>query len=193
MNFLLPDIFGDSEEFDSWFNAKTMSDDTEVIARLHKMLRAFMLRRLKADVEKSLLPKKEITMYVGLSKMQKEWYKKILTKDIDLLNAAGKGERMRLLNILMQLRKCTNHPYLFDGAGIDKYHYVYISNVILEPGPPYTTDQHLVDNCGKLKVLDMLLAKLKANGDRVLIFSQMTTVLGLIFHLKIRMLLHKIA
>ena len=60
--------------------------------------------------------------------MQKEWYKKLLTKDIDLLNSAGKGERMRLLNILMQLRKCTNHPYLFDGA---------------EPGPPYTTDQHI--------------------------------------------------
>merc|ERR1719192_2576315 len=104
-------------------------------------------------------------MYVGLSKMQKEWYKKILTKDIDLLNAAGKGERMRLLNILMQLRKCTNHPYLFDGA---------------EPGPPYTTDQHIVDNSGKLKVLDQLLTKLKQNGDRVLIFSQMTTVLDII-------------
>ena len=39
---------------------------------------------------------------------------------------------MRLMNILMHLRKCTNHPYLFDGA---------------EPGPPYTTDQHIVDNC----------------------------------------------
>ena len=99
-----------------------------MITMLHKMLRPFLLRRLKADVEKSLLPKKEITIYVGLSKMQKQWYKKLLTKDIDLLNSSGKGERMRLLNILMQLRKCTNHPYLFDGA---------------EPGPPYTTEQHI--------------------------------------------------
>jgi len=165
LNFLLPDIFGNSEEFDSWFNTKKMSDDKDVITMLHKMLRPFLLRRLKADVEKSLLPKKEITIYVGLSKMQKQWYKKLLTKDIDLLNSAGKGERMRLLNILMQLRKCTNHPYLFDGA---------------EPGPPYTTDQHIVDNSGKLKVLDQLLTKLKQNGDRVLIFSQMTTVLDII-------------
>ena len=55
----------------------------------------------------------------------------LLSKDIDILNGAGRLERMRLLNILMQLRKCTNHPYLFDGA---------------EPGPPYTTDQHMVDN-----------------------------------------------
>jgi len=50
-------------------------------------------------------------------------------KDIDIVNGAGKIEKMRLQNILMQLRKCSNHPYLFDGA---------------EPGPPYTTDEHLV-------------------------------------------------
>ena len=37
-------------------------------------------------------------------------------KDIDVVNGAGKSDKMRLLNILMQLRKCTNHPYLFDGA-----------------------------------------------------------------------------
>lgn len=37
-------------------------------------------------------------------------------KDIDVVNGAGKSDKMRLLNILMQLRKCANHPYLFDGA-----------------------------------------------------------------------------
>lgn len=165
LNFLLPDIFDSAENFDDYFNIKKMNDDSDVVTRLHTMLRPFLLRRLKADVEKSLLPKKEITLFSGMTKMQKEWYKKLLTKDIDLLNSSGKGERMRLMNILMHLRKCTNHPYLFDGA---------------EPGPPYTTDQHIVDNCGKMRVLDKLLTKLKANGDRVLIFSQMTTVLDII-------------
>ncbi len=43
-------------------------------------------------------------------------YTKILMKDIDVVNGAGKSDKMRLLNILMQLRKCSNHPYLFDGA-----------------------------------------------------------------------------
>ena len=43
-------------------------------------------------------------------------YTKILMKDIDIVNGAGKTDKMRLLNILMQLRKCCNHPYLFDGA-----------------------------------------------------------------------------
>ena len=55
-------------------------------------------------------------IYLGLSKMQREIYTKILMKDIDIVNCAGKTEKMRLLNILMQLRKCCNHPYLFDGA-----------------------------------------------------------------------------
>ena len=104
-------------------------------------------------------------MFVGLSEMQREWYTKILSKDIDIVNGAGKVDRMRLLNILMQLRKCCNHPYLFDGA---------------EPGPPYTTDYHLVKNSGKLVVLDKLLLKFQAQGSRVLIFSQMTRVLDIL-------------
>ena len=43
-------------------------------------------------------------------------YTRILLKDIDLVNGAGRTEKMRLLNIMMQLRKCCNHPYLFEGA-----------------------------------------------------------------------------
>lgn len=72
-------------------------------------------------MEKALLPKKEVKIFVGLSAMQRQWYTKLLMKDIDVVNGAGKTDRMRLLNILMQLRKCCNHPYLFDGAepGID--------------------------------------------------------------------------
>ena len=47
-------------------------------------------------------------------------------------------------------------------------------------GPPYTTDQHLVDNSGKLRVLDKLLVRLQQEGSRVLIFSQMTRVLDIL-------------
>lgn len=98
--------------------------------------------------------------------MQRDWYTKVLSKEIDILNGAGKVEKMRLLNILMQLRKCCNHPYLFDGA---------------EEGPPYNPDlQHMVDNGGKLMVLDKLLTKLQAQGSRVLIFSQMTRMLDIL-------------
>ena len=92
-------------------------------------------------------------------------YTKILMKDIDIVNGAGKVEKMRLQNILMQLRKCVNHPYLFDGA---------------EPGPPYTTDEHIIQNSGKMRVLDKFLPKLQEQGSRVLIFTQMTRILDIL-------------
>uniref|UniRef100_A0AAY4ENF1 SWI/SNF related, matrix associated, actin dependent regulator of chromatin, subfamily a, member 1 n=1 Tax=Denticeps clupeoides TaxID=299321 RepID=A0AAY4ENF1_9TELE len=165
LNFLLPDVFNSANDFDSWFDTNNCLGDQKLVERLHAVLRPFLLRRIKADVEKSLPPKKEVKIYLGLSKMQREWYTRILMKDIDILNSAGKMDKMRLLNILMQLRKCCNHPYLFDGA---------------EPGPPYTTDTHLVTNSGKMVALDKLLPKVKEQGSRVLIFSQMTRVLDIL-------------
>ncbi|KAH3675113.1 hypothetical protein WICMUC_002769 [Wickerhamomyces mucosus] len=174
LNFILPDVFSDSEAFDQWFLASnenntpdSENNQDQIIQQLHKVLKPFLLRRIKNDVEKSLLPKKEVNLYIGLSEMQKTWYRKILEKDIDAVNGAnGKKEsKTRLLNIVMQLRKCCNHPYLFEGA---------------EPGPPYTTDEHLVYNSQKLKVLDHLMKKLQKEGSRVLIFSQMSRVLDIL-------------
>lgn len=168
LNFLLPDIFSDSQDFDEWFSKETDEEDQEkIVKQLHTVLQPFLLRRIKSDVETSLLPKKELNVYVGMSPMQKKWYRQILEKDIDAVNAdsGSKESKTRLLNIVMQLRKCCNHPYLFDGA---------------EPGPPYTTDEHLVYNSEKLKVLDKLLRKLKEAGSRVLIFSQMSRVLDIL-------------
>ncbi|CCD25527.1 chromatin-remodeling ATPase ISW1 NDAI_0F02090 [Naumovozyma dairenensis CBS 421] len=168
LNFLLPDIFADSQDFDEWFSSETTEDDQDkIVKQLHTVLQPFLLRRLKNDVETSLLPKKELNLYVGMSSMQKKWYKQILEKDIDAVNGSNvnKESKTRLLNIVMQLRKCCNHPYLFDGA---------------EPGPPYTTDEHLIYNSAKLKVLDKLLKKMKEEGSRVLIFSQMSRVLDIL-------------
>ncbi|KAJ4469035.1 SNF2 family N-terminal domain-containing protein [Lentinula edodes] len=139
----------------------------KVVEALHKILRPFLLRRVKADVEKGLLPKKEINIYVPLTPMQRRWYRSVLEKDIDAVNGlTGKKEgKTRLMNLVMQLRKVTCHPYLFDGA---------------EPGPPYTTDEHLIENSGKMVILDRLLVKMKAKGSRVLIFSQMSRVLDIL-------------
>jgi SWI/SNF-related matrix-associated actin-dependent regulator of chromatin subfamily A member 5 len=166
LNFLLPDVFGDSEAFDQWFSGQDRDQDA-VVQQLHKVLRPFLLRRVKSDVEKSLLPKKEINVYLGMSDMQVKWYQKILEKDIDAVNGAGgkRESKTRLLNIVMQLRKCCNHPYLFEGA---------------EPGPPYTTDEHLVYNSAKMVVLDKLLARMQKQGSRVLIFSQMSRLLDIL-------------
>lgn len=168
LNFLLPDIFSDAQDFDDWFSSESTEEDQDkIVKQLHTVLQPFLLRRIKSDVETSLLPKKELNLYVGMSSMQKKWYKKILEKDLDAVNGSNgsKESKTRLLNIMMQLRKCCNHPYLFDGA---------------EPGPPYTTDEHLVYNAAKLQVLDKLLKKLKGEGSRVLIFSQMSRLLDIL-------------
>ncbi|KAL0735569.1 hypothetical protein Bca4012_011779 [Brassica carinata] len=163
LNFLLPEVFSSAETFDEWFQISGENDQQEVVQQLHKVLRPFLLRRLKSDVEKGLPPKKETILKVGLSQMQKQYYKALLQKDLEVVN--GGGERKRLLNIAMQLRKCCNHPYLFQGA---------------EPGPPYTTGDHLVTNAGKMILLDKLLPKLKERDSRVLIFSQMTRLLDIL-------------
>ena len=170
LNFLMPDVFSSSQEFDEWFSSSGDNQQKEhIIQQLRKLLSPFLLRRIKSDVEKALLPKKEINLYVQLSDMQRLWYQKILEKDIDAINGsfiAGKKEgKTRLMNIVMQLRKVSNHPYLFDGA---------------EPGPPYSTGSHIIENSGKMRVLDKLLENLKKAGSRVLLFSQMSRMLDIL-------------
>ncbi|KAF5385038.1 hypothetical protein D9615_000870 [Tricholomella constricta] len=173
LNFICPEIFVEYKDLDSFLHKDESGADAEeekskkVVEALHKILRPFLLRRVKSDVEKNLLPKKEINIYVGLTEMQRKWYRSVLEKDIDAVNGlTGKKEgKTRLMNMVMQLRKVTCHPYLFDGA---------------EPGPPYTTDEHLIQNSGKMIILDKLLGAMKSKGSRVLIFSQMSRVLDIL-------------
>lgn len=103
LNFLLPDIFSSADDFNNWF-AGDGGEQEKVVQQLHKLLRPFLLRRIKVDVEKSLLPKKKINLYVGMSSMQRNWYQKLLEKDISALNgvvgANGKESKTRLHNIV---------------------------------------------------------------------------------------------
>ena len=168
LNFLLPDIFSSSEQFDEWFNLEIDDADAKktMIDQLHKILRPFMIRRLKSDVAKGLPPKTETLLMVGMSKMQKQLYKKLLLRDIEAItgNNTNSG-KTAILNIVMQLRKCCNHPYLFEG----------VEDRTLDP-----LGEHLVENCGKLNMVDKLLKKLKLRGSRVLIFTQMTRILDIL-------------
>ena len=168
LNFLLPDIFSSADQFDEWFNLEIDDDEAKknMITQLHKILRPFMLRRLKADVAKGLPPKTETIIMVGMSKMQKQLYKKLLLRDLDAFTGTNSGKnRTAVLNIVMQLRKCCGHPYLFEG----------VEDRTLDP-----LGEHLVDNCGKLNMVDKLLKKLKEQDSRVLIFTQMTRVLDIL-------------
>lgn len=128
-------------------------------------MKPFMLRRIKAEVEKSLLPKIEVKLFVGLTPLQRETYKSVLLKEVKKIDAFGQASNKAIGMILMELRKAANHPYLIDNV---------------EPGPPYTTDLHLVNSCGKMMVLDKLLEKLKAQGSRVVLFSQFAIMLDIL-------------
>ena len=163
LNFLLPDVFSDANVFETFTNA-VGDEKQEIINQLHKVLKPFILRRLKSEVEKGLPPKKELTVYCRMTRSQKVTYQAVLKNNVEVLNAR-KGERTKLLNIVMQLRKACNHPYLFDG----------VEDKTLDP-----FGDHLVEQSGKLTLLDKLLPRLQSQGSRVLIFSQMTRLLDIL-------------
>nr|XP_037853960.1 chromodomain-helicase-DNA-binding protein 1-like isoform X3 [Chlorocebus sabaeus] len=98
-----------------------------------------------------------------MSALQKKYYKAILMKDLDAFENET-AKKVKLQNILSQLRKCVDHPYLFDGV---------------EP-EPFEVGDHLIEASGKLHLLDKLLAFLYSGGHRVLLFSQMTQMLDIL-------------
>uniref|UniRef100_A0A669D1V1 Chromodomain helicase DNA binding protein 3 n=1 Tax=Oreochromis niloticus TaxID=8128 RepID=A0A669D1V1_ORENI len=140
------------------------------IKKLHDLLGPHMLRRLKADVFKNMPAKTELIVRVELSPMQKKYYKLILTKNFEALNSKGGGNQVSLLNIMMDLKKCCNHPYLFPVASME---------APKTPSGAYEGSA-LTKASGKLTLLQKMLRKLKEQGHRVLVFSQMTKMLDLL-------------
>uniref|UniRef100_A0A671N942 Chromodomain helicase DNA binding protein 4a n=1 Tax=Sinocyclocheilus anshuiensis TaxID=1608454 RepID=A0A671N942_9TELE len=140
------------------------------IKKLHDMLGPHMLRRLKADVFKHMPSKTELIVRVELSPMQKKYYKFILTRNFEALNTRSGGNQVSLLNVVMDLKKCCNHPYLFPVAAMEA---AKMPNGMYEGST-------LTKASGKLLLLQKMLHKLKEGGHRVLIFSQMTKMLDLL-------------
>ncbi|KAG0037589.1 hypothetical protein BGZ82_002267 [Podila clonocystis] len=162
-NFLNPEKF-DDDDFDI-----DMGDNEQEskIQDLHSQLKPYMLRRLKKDVEKSLPKKTERILRVELSQLQTHYYKNILTKNFAVLNKGISGQgQLSLLNVAMELKKASNHPYLFPNAEV-------VSD---------RRDEQLkgiIMSSGKMVLLDKLLTRLKKDGHRVLIFSQMVRMLDI--------------
>uniref|UniRef100_A0A8C9MGD1 Chromodomain helicase DNA binding protein 5 n=1 Tax=Serinus canaria TaxID=9135 RepID=A0A8C9MGD1_SERCA len=115
LNFLTPERFNNLEGFLEEFADISKEDQ---IKKLHDLLGPHMLRRLKADVFKNMPAKTELIVRVELSQMQKKYYKFILTRNFEALNSKGGGNQVSLLNIMMDLKKCCNHPYLFPVAAV---------------------------------------------------------------------------
>lgn len=172
VNFLMPGRFTIDQEID--FENQD-SEQEEYIRNLHKRLQPFILRRLKKDVEKSLPSKTERILRVELSDVQTEYYKNILTKNYAALTAGAKGVHFSLLNVMNELKKASNHPYLFENAEdrvLEKFGDGKMSRENILRG--------LIMSSGKMVLLDKLLTRLKKDGHRVLIFSQMVRMLDIL-------------
>ncbi|KFY77889.1 hypothetical protein V499_02824 [Pseudogymnoascus sp. VKM F-103] len=115
--------FADLKEFSEWFKKpqeqilengrETMDDEARaIITKLHKVLRPYLLRRMKADVEKQMPAKYEHVEYCRLSRRQRELYDGFLSRS-GTRETLASGNYLSIINCLMQLRKVCNHPDLF--------------------------------------------------------------------------------
>ncbi|GJD09256.1 Transcription regulatory protein SNF2 [Galdieria sulphuraria] len=171
LNFLLPNIFSSSDNFEAWFNAPFQSsalgetaelDEEEtmlIINRLHQVLRPFLLRRMKSDVESQLPEKTEHVINCELSAWQKVLYRQISSKGGIAIREGSAAATFN--NLIMQMRKVCNHPFLF----------YYDEDIDQLPR------EYVIRASGKFLFLSRVLPKLRASGHRVLIFTQMRKVL----------------
>lgn len=158
-----PDVFCREQVEDFVQRYQDIEKESKSANELHRLLQPFLLRRMKAQVATELPKKTEVVVYHGMSALQKKYYKAILMKDLDAFENEM-ARKVSLQNVLTQLRKCVDHPYLFDGV---------------EP-EPFEVGEHLIEASGKLHLLDRLLAFLYSGGHRVLLFSQMTQMLDIL-------------
>jgi chromodomain-helicase-DNA-binding protein 1 len=157
-------------------------DQGAKIKELHDKLEKLMIRRLKKDVVKEMPTKSEQILRTELSALQTQYYRSrltaqcggliltspspdILTRNFSALSKGG-TQHVSLMNVAMELKKAANHPFLFEGA----------ENRNVTPEEAF---KNLVMGSGKMVLLDKLLARLKADGHRVLIFSQMVRLLDI--------------
>ncbi|KAJ2754990.1 ATP-dependent DNA helicase Snf21 [Coemansia pectinata] len=184
LNFVLPNIFSSAQSFDEWFNAPFANSGGQdrielneeeqllVIKRLHKVLRPFLLRRLKKDVEVDLPDKVEHVVRCSMSAVQSRLYHQMLKfgtlfRGVQM-DSSGKLSARKshasFNNTIMQLRKICNHPFVFE-------------QVESRINPTSVTDSLIYRSAGKFELLDRVLSKLLATGHRVLIFFQMTQIM----------------
>eukprot|EP00834_Sanchytrium_tribonematis_P000166 NODE_4_length_77007_cov_1.156642.p6 type:complete len:644 gc:universal NODE_4_length_77007_cov_1.156642:44761-42830(-) len=176
LNFILPKIFNSDKSFDEWFSAPFGVSNIElseeesllIIKRLHKVLRPFLLRRLKKDVESELPDKIERVIKTPFSAIQDKLYEQMRLHNclFTAKDEQGKGFTgiKGLNNTIMQLRKICNHPFVFQ-------------EVEMTINPSKMTNNLIYRSSGKFELLDRILPKLFNTKHRVLMFFQMTQVM----------------
>ncbi|XP_039870122.1 helicase SRCAP isoform X1 [Simochromis diagramma] len=162
MHFLMPHVFQSHREFKEWFSNPltgmiegSQEYNEGLVKRLHKVLRPFLLRRIKADVEKQMPKKYEHVVRCRLSKRQRFLYDDFMAQ-ASTRETLASGHFMSVINILMQLRKVCNHPNLFDPRPIQSpfimqpiiFHTASLVHDALEVSPLKRCDVSMFDLVG---------------------------------------------
>ncbi|KAJ3111427.1 hypothetical protein HDU96_005706 [Phlyctochytrium bullatum] len=184
LNFILPKIFNSIKTFDEWFSSPFASSGNVgqaslelneeerllMVKGLHKALRPFLLRRLKKDVESELPDKVEIIVKCAMSALQRKITERVkILRNIgpfDVNSKFSSGARA-LNNLVMQLRKICNHPFVFPEV-----------EELFATGDNLTNDL-IFRSAGKFELLDRILPKFFRTGHRVLMFFQMTQIMDI--------------
>jgi chromodomain-helicase-DNA-binding protein 7 len=174
LTFIDPVSFPDLDTFLEKFGD---IKEKETLDELHDLIRPYILRRLKEDVEKSVPPKEETLIEVELTVLQKQYYKALYEKNVAFLHKNKKKalDGPSLNNLAMQLRKCCNHLFLLNGVEqeirskqeVDHYDRQKLADFMMQ-------------GSGKFVLLDKLLPRLKEGGHRILIFSQFKIMLDVL-------------
>ncbi|KAK8954004.1 CHD3-type chromatin-remodeling factor PICKLE [Platanthera zijinensis] len=165
LNFLQPCSFPSLSSFEEKFNDLSIAEKVE---ELKKLVAPHMLRRLKKDAMQDIPPKSERLVPVELTSIQAEYYRAMLTKNYQILRSVGKGvAQQSMLNIVMQLRKVCNHPYLIPGTEPESSSLEFLQEMRIKASAKFT-------------LLHSMLKILHKEGHRVLIFSQMTKLLDIL-------------
>ncbi|KAI9788411.1 MAG: hypothetical protein M1816_006936 [Peltula sp. TS41687] len=175
------ELFNLLQFLDKKFNANQLEEHyseltPQKVSELHELIRPFFLRRTKAQVLTFLPPMAQIIVPVTMTVLQKKLYKSILAKNPELIKAIFKkekstlkqAERSNLNNLLMQLRKCLCHPFVYSKLIEERSANAAVSH------------RSLVEASSKLQLLEIMLPQLKERGHRVLIFSQFLEMLDVI-------------
>merc|ERR1712241_1056959 len=188
LNFLLPSIFKACNTFEQWFNApfaitgeKVELNEEEtilIIRRLHKVLRPFLLRRLKKDVESQLPDKVEYIIKCEMSGLQRALYTHVQEKGVMLTDQEGKagkkgGGAKALMNTIMQLRKPCNHPFMFQHVEEGFARHIGMATDVVQGPDIYRAS-------GKFELLDRIFPKMRKSGHRILLFCQMTQLMTIL-------------
>ena len=150
-----------------------------IIRRLHKVLRPFLLRRLKREVESQLPEKTEFIIKCDMSALQKHMYRHMQKRGVLLTDCGASGDSKSktgtrlLVNTIMQLRKICNHPFMFPTMEESIARNFGFPNGVI-------SGVQLMRASGKFELLDRILPKLKASRHKVLIFCQMTNLMNIL-------------